>query len=132
VGSWEVEVCVLQFANDTLFLCEKSFSNVINMKAILRYYVLTYGMKINFHKYKLTGINVENASLSVYAKSLHCNVMRVPFKYLRLEVGGNPRKKPFWESILNKISVKLSAWKGRFLSLAERICLVKSVFTSME
>ena len=55
----------------------------------------------------------------------------VPFKYLGLEVGGNPRKKQFWEPTINRINYKLSAWKGRFLSLAGRICLVESVFSSL-
>jgi len=57
--------------------------------------------------------------------------MRLPFKYLGLEVEGNPRKKLFWESILDRLSAKLNAWKGRFLSLASRICLAKSVSTSL-
>jgi len=53
----------------------------------------------------------------------------VPFKYLGLEVRGNPRKKQFWEPIVSKINAKLSAWKGRFLSMAGRICLIKLVIT---
>jgi len=32
--------------------------------------------------------------------------MRIPFIYLGFEVGGNPWKKQFWESILNEISVR--------------------------
>jgi len=39
------------------------------------------------------------------------------------------RRIQFWEPILNKLSARLSTWKGRFLSLAGRICLIKSVFT---
>jgi len=57
--------------------------------------------------------------------------MGVPFKYLRIVVGGNPRKTSFWEHILNNLSDRLSTWKGRFLSLAERIFLVKSVPTAL-
>nr|AER13158.1 putative retrotransposon [Phaseolus vulgaris] len=53
----------------------------------------------------------------------------VPFKYLGLEVRGNPRKKQFWEPIVSKINAKLSVWKGRFLSMAGRICLIKLVIT---
>jgi len=49
---------------------------------------------MNFHKSKMAGINVERQSLEVYAKTLHCT-MKVTFKYLGLEVGGNPRKKKF-------------------------------------
>jgi len=47
--------------------------------------------------------------------------MGIPFKYLGLEVGGNPRKKQFWEPIINKIKARLSVWKGRFLTMAGRI-----------
>jgi len=131
VGRKEVEVGVLPFADDTLFFCEDTFSNVFTIKAILRCYEIASGLKINFHKSKLAGVNVSRETLEVYAKTLHCNLMRVPFKYLRFEVGGNPTKKLFWEPIIDRLSAKLNVWKGRFLSLAGRICLVKSVFTSL-
>lgn len=32
---------------------------------------------------------------------------------------------------MNKISARLSAWKGRFLSLTGRICLINSVLTAL-
>ena len=130
-GRKEVEVSVLQFADDTLFLCEESFPNVFIIKVILRCFELASGLKVNFHKSKLAGVNVSTEALDVYAKALHCNLIRVPFKYLGLEVGGNPRKKVFWEPIIDRMSAKLNVWKGRFLSLAGRICIVKSVFTSL-
>ena len=127
VGRDEVEACVLQFADDTLFMCEDSYNSVFAIKAILRCYEIASRLKINFHKSKLVGINVESSSIEVYAKTLNCTLMRVPFKYLGIEVGGNPRKKQFWEPILNKLRDKLCVWKWRFLSLAGRICLIKSV-----
>jgi len=92
---------------------------------------LASGLKINFHKSKLVGINVGIQTLEVYAKSLHCTIMRVPFKYLGLEIRGNPKKKKHWELIIEKINTKLNGWKGSFLSMAGRICLIKSVFTSL-
>jgi len=55
--------------------------------------------------------------------------MGVPFKYLGLEVGRNPRKTIFWEHVLSKLRARLNAWRRRFLSLAGRICLIKSVIT---
>jgi len=91
VGRKEVESCVLQFVDDTL----ESFSDVLTIKVILRCYELASGLKINFHKSKLAGINVERNSFYVYAKSLHCTLMRVPIKYLGLEVRDNPRKNLF-------------------------------------
>jgi len=57
--------------------------------------------------------------------------MQIPFRYLGLEIGGNPRKAQFWEPVVNRINARLSSWKGKFLSMAGRICLIKSVFTSI-
>jgi len=127
----EVEVCVLQFADDTLFMCKDSYNSVISIKAILRCYKIVFGLKINFHKSKLVDINVERSSLKFFASSLNCTLMRVPFKYLGVVVEGNPRNKLFWELILNKSSDRLTARKGRFLSLAGRICLIKLVLTAL-
>ena len=121
----------LYHSDDTIFFCEDLYSNVITIKAILRCFELASGLKVNFHKSKLTGINVGEQTLEVYANSLHCTLMKIPFKYLGLEIGGNPRRKKYWEMIIEKLNTKLSAWKGRFLSMAGRICLIKSVFTSL-
>jgi len=125
IGRKEVELCILQFADDTLFLCEDSFTNVVTLKSILKGFELASGLKINFHKSKLVGINVHRNNLKCYTKTLNCAQMGIPFKYLGLEVGGNPRKKKFWEPVLNKLKSRLNVWKKRFLSMAGRICLIK-------
>ena len=66
IRSKEVEVNFLQFADDTLFFCEDSWSNVRIMKTILRGFELASGLKINFHKSMLAGINVQNHDLICY------------------------------------------------------------------
>jgi len=79
VGRNEIECCLLQFADDTLFLCEDSFSNIFAIKAILRCYEIVSGLKVNFHKSKVAGVNIDEYSLTTYAKTLNCNSMRLPF-----------------------------------------------------
>jgi len=130
IGRTEVGLCMLQFADDTLFLCQDAFSNVFTLKAILRGFEVASGLKINFHKSKLAGINVCKSNMDCYTKTLNCSQMEVPFTYLGIEVGGNPRKK-FWESVLKKLKSRLSVWKGRFLSMAGRLCLIKSVLSAI-
>ena len=88
-------MCILQFADDTLFLCEDSLNNMVTLKAILRGFELASGLKINFHKSKLAGINVQSSDVACYTKTLNCNQMGLPFKYLGLEVGGNPGRSSF-------------------------------------
>jgi len=120
IGRKKVEVSILQFAVDTVFFCEDSFSNVVTLKAILRGFELASGLKINFHKSKLTDINVHRNSLTCYTKTLNCVQMGIPFNYLDLEVGGNPRKKKLWDLVFNKLKGLMYGkrdfypWQGEF------------------
>jgi len=68
-GRKEIEVCILQFADDTIFLCEDSFNNVVTLKAILRGFELASGLKINFHKSMFAGINVQSSDVACYTKT---------------------------------------------------------------
>jgi len=66
------------------------------------------------------------ADVRVY---LNCEVMKVPFTYLGMEVGDNHRRTNFWGKVIEKISKRLDRWKGKFLSMAGRICMLKSIFS---
>ena len=50
VGSNKVEISLLQFADDTIFLGEADMENVKTIKAVLRSFELASGLKINFAK----------------------------------------------------------------------------------
>ena len=104
---------------------------MLTLKAILRGFKLASGLKIKFHKSRLVGINVQSSTIGCFTKTLNCIQMEVPFKYLELEVGGNPRKKHLWDPVITKLKARLSVWKGRFLSMAGRICLINSVLTAI-
>ncbi|XP_068466211.1 uncharacterized protein [Phaseolus vulgaris] len=106
-------------------------SNVVTLKAILRGFEVASGLKINFHKSRIAGINVHRNNILYYLRTLNCAEMTVPFKYLGLEVGGNLRSKKFWEPVIDKLESRLSTWRGRFLSMAGRICVIKSMLTAV-
>jgi hypothetical protein len=59
-------VCLshLQFADDTLILGEKSWANVRHMRAALILFEQVSGLKVNFHKSMLMGVNVSDSWLS--------------------------------------------------------------------
>ena len=121
IGRKKVELCILQYADDTMFFCEDSYTNVVTLKAILRGFELASSLKINFHKSKITGINVQRNNLACYTKTLNCAQMGIPFKYLGLEVGGNPRKKKFWEHVLNKLKIDSMCGKVDFIHDRENL-----------
>ena len=127
------ELCLshLQFADDTLLIGEKSWQNVQSMRAVLLIFEQLSGLRVNFHKSLLTGINVSASWLSEAALLMNCRVGAFPFVYLGLPIGGDPRKLDFWRPILNSIKPRLSNWKSKFLSFGGRLILLKSVLSSL-
>ncbi|XP_024632905.1 uncharacterized protein [Medicago truncatula] len=127
----QVVVSHLQFADDTLLLGNKSWANVRALRAVLVIFESMSGGKVNFHKSLLVGLNISDSWLNEAATVLSCKVGKIPFMYLGLPIGGNPRKLQFWEPIVNRIKSRLSGWNNRFLSFGGRLILLKSVLTSL-
>ena len=130
-GSESVIVSHLQFADDTLILGEKTWANMRGMRAVLLLFESLSGLKVNFSKSQLVGVNVEGSWLVEAARLLQCRVGHLPFVYLGLPIGGNTRHLSFWEPIINRIKSRLSGWKSKHLSLGGRLVLLKSVLSSL-
>jgi hypothetical protein len=85
----------LQFTDDTLLLGTKSWANVRALRAVLTLFADMSGLKVNFNKSMLVGINIAESWLNEAASILNCKVGKVPFLYLGLSIGGNPRRLAF-------------------------------------
>jgi len=131
VGRLNVEVSHLQFADDTLVIGKSTLNNVLVIKSILRWFELCSGLKVNFHKSKLAGLGMFEMEKNSFARILNCNLMEIPFVYLGIPVGANPKKESTWKPISDKFLKKLSLWKQKNISLSGRICLINSVLTSL-
>jgi len=132
VGSSAVTtVSHLQFANDTLILGDKSWANVRAMRAILLLFQSLSGLKVNFSKSSLVGVNVASSWLAEAAMVLNCKVGSIPFVYLGMPIGGTSSRLSFWEPLLNRIKSKLSGWSSNHLSFGGRLILLKSVLSSL-
>ena len=57
--------------------------------------------------------------------------MKAHFKYLGLEVASNHIRVCFQEDVIDKIRKTLDRQKGKFLSLAGRVCLFRLVLSSI-
>ncbi|CAJ2661595.1 unnamed protein product [Trifolium pratense] len=132
VGSQNpVSVSHLQFADDTLLIGTKSWANVRALRAVLVLFESMSGLKVNFSKSILVGVNIPTSWLHEAASALCCKVGRVPFLYLGLPIGGDPTRLAFWDPVIARIKNRLSGWKSRFLSFGGRLILLKSVLTSL-
>jgi len=111
-----VVVSHLQFADDTMLLGNKSWANVRALRAALIIFESMSGLKVNFHKSLLMGINISDSLMTEAAAVLSCKVGKIPFMYLGLPIGGNPRRLSFWDPVVNRINSRLPGWNIRFLS----------------
>nr|KYP49727.1 hypothetical protein KK1_028503 [Cajanus cajan] len=97
----------------------------------LRCFELASGLKTNFFKSCFGVVGIERSEVERFAHLLNCRLMEVPFMYMSISIGANPRLESTWRPIIGKIQKKLGSWKQSMLSMATRVCLIKFVLTSL-
>jgi hypothetical protein len=89
------------------------------------------GLKVNFWKSSLIGVNVSDEFLGMASNFLHCRIGNTPFKYLGLPVGANPRSFSTWEPMLHTLRSRLGSWGNKHVSLGVRIVLINAVLNAI-
>jgi hypothetical protein len=75
----EVEDSHLQYADDTLCIGTPSVDNLWTNKALLQGFESASGLKINFAKSCLIGVNVQTDFMDMACSFLHCSQGCLPF-----------------------------------------------------
>jgi hypothetical protein len=107
VGRNPVVISHLQYADDTLCIGEASVSNIWALKAILRGFEMASGLKVNFWKSGLMGVNVSSVFMGMASTFLNCKQGVLPFKYLGLPIGANPRSRSTWNPLIDQLRNQL-------------------------
>ncbi|GAU43110.1 hypothetical protein TSUD_373050 [Trifolium subterraneum] len=131
IGRGLVEISHLQYADDTLCIGEASVENLWSLKAILRGFEMVSGLKVNFWKSGLMGINVSPTFLTMAATFLNCRLGSIPFKYLGLPVGANPKNGSTWEPLLDHLRKRLNSWRNKHISFGGRIVMLNAVLNAI-
>ncbi|GKV06521.1 hypothetical protein SLEP1_g18404 [Rubroshorea leprosula] len=117
VGQSGLKVTHLQFADDTIVFGKASEENIWAVKCIMRIFEIVSGLKINFGKSLLMGINVSNDWMKKMSIIMNCKQGVLPCKYLGMPIGGRYRSIAMWKPIIDAFKKKLASWKTRFDSL---------------
>ncbi|GKC99214.1 RNA-directed DNA polymerase, eukaryota [Tanacetum coccineum] len=125
-----ITVSHLFYADDAVFVGEWSDDNLSRIMHVLHCFSLSSGLKINVKKSHLLGLDIPNDTIVAAASTLGCSVMKTPFKYLGVMVGGNMSNIKAWDDIICKLRSCLSKWKVKTLSIGGRLTLLKSVLGS--
>lgn len=122
---------MLQFADDTIFFCDGKRKSIWCLKAIFRSFEMVSGLKVNFAKNNIMGFNIQERVLRGISHFLACNIGTVPFKFLGVLVGANPRRISTWQPVIDNIKARLNSWKSRQLSIGGRVTLINSILLSL-
>lgn len=89
------------------------------------------GPKVNFHKSFSGALGVDRRVLESYATIMYSRLIKLPFTYLGILVGANPRKMETWNPIVDKITKRLHSGKHKSLSFTGKVCLINSIISSL-
>ena len=130
-GDSGMVVSHLQYADDTLCIGKPMVDNLWAIKSLLKGFEMVSGLKINFFKSSLIGVNVANEFMEMACNFLNCSQGTIPFKYLGLPVGANLRGMSTWEPLVENLSGKLNSWFHKYISFGGRIVLLNSVLNAI-
>lgn len=121
----------LQYVDDTLCIGKATVGHLWTLKALLKGFELASGLKVNFSKSCLIGINVPRNFLEMACNFLNCAEGNLPFNYLGLPIGANPRRLSTWEPLLEHVVKRLNLWGNKFISFGGCIVLLNLVLNSI-
>jgi hypothetical protein len=89
------------------------------------------GLKVNYWKSGLYGVNVHPLLLERASNFLNCRRGLLPFKYLGLPIGANPKSDSTWDPLLESLRKRLFSWRNKHISLGGRIIMVNAVLNAI-
>ncbi|GKC44492.1 RNA-directed DNA polymerase, eukaryota [Tanacetum coccineum] len=107
----------LFFTDDAIFVGKWDSLNMRSIVNVLKCFHLALGLKINFQKSKLIGIDTRPEKVDAAATTMGCSIFTTPFVHLGVKVGGAMSRIKSWDDVVSKVSSRLSKWKLKTLSI---------------
>ena len=121
----------LKYADDTLLFLENNLEKACNLKWLLVCFEQMSGMKINYDKSDLLTVGLEEDQANEFARLFCCKKGEFPIKYLGVPLHYNKLTRKDLQPVVDKIIKRIVGWRGRFLSYAGRLVLLKACLVSI-
>ncbi|GKB66331.1 hypothetical protein Tco_0927743 [Tanacetum coccineum] len=131
IGTSDVTISHLQYADDTIFFGEWCRYNTINLMYVLKGFEKVSRLKINLNKSRVYGLGVDQCAVERMARRMACSVGELPLTYLGLPIGVCMRREGAWRSVIEKFKKRLADCNAKAISFGGRLTLVKSVLGSL-
>ncbi|XP_042505479.1 uncharacterized protein LOC122082043 [Macadamia integrifolia] len=119
------------FANAIFIFSNASLRYVRNLRDFLCKYQEFSGQSINFEKNKFFLGKIASTRKQTFAETLGIPICNFPTRYLGVEIFKGRVKKEALMPIMDRVKGRLAGWKGKLLSMAERVELVCSVISGI-
>lgn len=106
VGSSDVIISHLQFADNTMIFCDADVRQLGYFRCLLSCFETVLGLKISLFKSELFQVG-EEYNIESLAWVLGCKIGYLPLSYLCLPIGASFKSKGIWEPIVDRISIRL-------------------------
>nr|GEU97286.1 RNA-directed DNA polymerase, eukaryota [Tanacetum cinerariifolium] len=118
------------FTDYDIFVGKWKSLNLRTIVNVLKCFHLASGLKINFHRSKLKGVDTRPEEVDVAATTKGCSILTTLFIHFGVKVGGAMSRIRSWDDMVAKVSSHLSKWKLKTPSIGGRVTLIKSCHTS--
>ncbi|KAK1300334.1 hypothetical protein QJS10_CPB13g01578 [Acorus calamus] len=124
-------ISIVQYVDGTIILSEAEELSVRGIKFVCKCFELVLGLRINFRKSLISGINVEETVVNRMAGILGCQTTGFPLRHLGLPLSLGRFPKTEWMPLISRFEKRLAGWKSNFLSLRGKIILIQSVLLNL-
>jgi hypothetical protein len=124
-------VISLQYADDTIIFSSCEDEHLKNLKCCLMWFEQLSGMRINYHKSEIVPLNIGEEISKRVSRLFTCPLRNFPIKYLGVPLSLEKLKREDIQPLVDKILKRVARWRGKLLSQAARLTLVKTCLASI-
>ncbi|XVE65733.1 hypothetical protein DITRI_Ditri08aG0023000 [Diplodiscus trichospermus] len=110
-----------------MIFCEPVQEQILNVRNVLRCFQAISGLKRNFQKSNIFGIDIDGSDLEFWASRVGYSVGIFPTLYLGLPLGGGADSISIWWPIIVKFEKRLAGWKSINLIKGSRVTMIRAV-----
>ncbi|KAG7547784.1 Ribonuclease H domain [Arabidopsis suecica] len=120
------------FADDLILFAEASVTQIRVIRRVLERFCVASGQKVSLEKSKIFfSENVHKDLAKQISDESGIKSTKELGKYLGMPILHKRINKETFSEVIERVTSRLSGWKGRFLSMAGRLTLTKSVLSSI-
>lgn len=122
----------LCFADDLFAFFRGDVQSANVLANALQLFRTSTEFSVNVNKSNIFGAGMNRNTLELIASILHFPICSLPVKYLGLPLISTRLRYDDCLPLISKVEKRINSWKGRFLSYAGRMLLIKAVLTNMQ